>query len=290
MQNLRIAAVQMNAVLGQAGQNLAAHRKFIERAARARVDLICFPELSVSGHFCHPASWKDSEPLDGPSVTQFRKWASEFDIVISAGIAERIGSAAYNAQVLVGPKGLIGRQHKIHPSRDEYFYYRGASELSVFDIGKAKVGICICYDVMHPEVSRVLAIKGAEVILFPHAARCGSWKEVGKRQAAVVRENQDLMRMLISARCYDSVAFGVYNNQSGNAVPHRKEPVAVHAGGILLYAPSGKLIAESKTRRIGVEEMVIADFKSVDRDKLLPSPKLTQRRSEMFRPLVDGLG
>ena len=286
MNDLHVAAVQLNAILGKPEQNLAAHRKFIERAARANADLICFPELSISGHFCHPDSWKDSESLDGRSVNQLCKWAREFDIIISAGIAERIGSAACNAQVIVGPKGLIGRQHKIHPSRDEYFYYRGGSELLIFDIGKARIGICICYDIMHPEVSRVLALKGAEVILFPHAARCGSWKEVGKRQALVVRENQDLMKMICATRCYDSVAFGVYNNQSGNAVPDRKEPVAVHAGGILLLDPLGKVIKESKANRIGVEEMTIVEFKAADREKLLPSAKLTQRRAEIFRLLA----
>jgi len=286
MKDIRVAAVQMNAVLGKPGQNLAAHRPFIERAALAKCDLVCFPELSISGHFCHKDSWKDAESIDGPSVTTLCKWASEFRIIISAGIAERIGNVACNAQVLVGPKGLIGRQHKIHMSRDEYFFYRGGSELSVFDIGKVKIGICICYDIMHPEVARVLSLKGAEVILFPHAARCGSWKEVSKRQPQVVRENQDLMKMICAARCYDNAVFGVYNNQCGNAAPHRKDPVAVHAGGMLLYDPLGKRLAESKSRHIGEDEMVLATFKAADREKLFPIVKLLQRRTELFKPIV----
>lgn len=287
MKDIRIAAVQMNALLGRSQQNLAAHRPFIERAAKAKVDLVCFPELSVGSHFCHKDVWECGEPLDGPSVRALCGWAREFGVFISAGIAERIGSVLYNAQVIVGPGGLVGRQHKIHMSRDEYFFFRGGSEISVFDIGKAKIGICICYDSMHPEIARVLALKGSEVILFPHAARVGTWKEVKNRQPQVIRESQDLMRMICAARCYDSVAFGVYNNQSGDAAPHRKDPVAVHAGGILAFDPGGRVIAESKSRRIGAPEMAVATFRTADRDRFLPSAKLTQRRTDMFKTLLE---
>jgi predicted amidohydrolase len=286
VKDLRIAAVQMNALLGRRGQNLAVHRRYIERAARAKADLVCFPELSVSGHFCHNDSWKESEPLEGPSVIALTKWAREFNILVSAGIAERVGSVAYNAQVILGPNGVIGRQHKLHPSRDEYFYYRGGSEISIIDIGKAKLGISICYDIMQPEITRIMALWGAEVILFPHAARCGTWKEARKRQTQYIRQNREWVKLVVACRCYDSVAFGVYNNQSGNAAPYRTEPVVVHAGGIAMFNPEGKLIAEGKVRRIGAEEMVVATFKAADREKLFPSAKLQQRRAELFKPLT----
>ncbi len=126
------------------------------------------------------------------------------------------------------------------------------------------------------------------MVLFPHAARCGSWREVRGRQSKVVEENQTLMNMVCAARCYDNVVFGVYNNQSGDAAPRRKTPVAVHAGGILIHGPDGKLLAESRSRRIGVEEMVVATLRAADRVKLLPNPKLTQRRAALFQPLVEG--
>ena len=288
MQDLKVAAIQMNALLGKREENLAVHRRWIERAARAEADLVCFPELSLSGHFCHNDSWNESEPIDGPSVTKLCEWARAFDIFVSAGIAERVGNVAYNAQIVVGPAGLVGKQHKLHMSRDEYFFYRGGSELSLIDIGKAKLGIVICYDIMHPELARVHALRGAEVLLFPHAARVGSWRQVKNRQPQVVRENQELMRMVCAGRCYDSVAFGIYNNQSGDAAPHRKEPVAVHAGGVLILDPLGKIVAESRARRIGVEEMVVATLRAADRERLFPSVKLLQRRVDLFRPLVDG--
>lgn len=92
--------------------------------------------------------------------------------------------------------------------------------------------------------------------------------------------------MLVGARAYDNVAFAIYNNQSGNAAPHRKEPVAVHAGGILIHNPLGELLAESKSKKIGAEEMVVCTLKAADRENLLPSMKLTQRRTELFKPLV----
>jgi predicted amidohydrolase len=80
VKDLRIAAVQMNALLGQVEQNLATHRRWIERAARAKADLVCFPELSISGHFCHKDSWRDAEPMDGPSVRQLSEWARKIGV------------------------------------------------------------------------------------------------------------------------------------------------------------------------------------------------------------------
>lgn len=123
--DIRVTAVQMNALLGKVEHNRAVHRRFIERAARAGADLVCFPERSISGHFCHKDSWKDRETLHGPSVRTLCGWAREFGVFISAGISELIGSVLHNAQALVGPNGLIGRQHKLHMARDEYFFYRG---------------------------------------------------------------------------------------------------------------------------------------------------------------------
>jgi predicted amidohydrolase len=53
--------------------------------------------------------------------------------------------------VLVGPSGYIGKQRKIHLSRDEVLYYKGGREMNVFDIGKCKVGTSICYDNSSPK-------------------------------------------------------------------------------------------------------------------------------------------
>jgi predicted amidohydrolase len=104
----------------------------------------------------------------------------------------------------------------------------------------------------------------------------------------VIRKNREWVMLVPAGRCYDSVAFGIYSNQSGNAAPDREDPIAVHAGGIAIFDPEGKLLAEGKARRIGAEEMVVATLKASERDKFFPCAKLAQRRTELFKPLIAG--
>ena len=171
MQSLRVAAVSMNSEFGKSTKMWETIGSFCEQAAGEDADLVLFPELLVHGH-CNPDTWELAEPVpDGPSVERLVQLARRFDRFLSVGMSEKENDIVYNAQVLVGPGGYIGKQRKIHLSRDETFFYKGGREISVFDIGKCKVGTAICYDNRFPEIHRILALRGADVILMPHAAR-----------------------------------------------------------------------------------------------------------------------
>src|SRR6185437_11957107 len=114
----------------------------------------------------------------------------------------------YNAMVLVGPDGFIGKQRKIHCSRDEAFYYKGGRELPVFDIGLSKLGIVICYDNQFPEIARILALRGAEVILMPHAGRFKLWKDTPESESAARRFSHDFMKKY-ALRARENACFAV---------------------------------------------------------------------------------
>ena len=77
----------------------------------------------------------------------------------------------YNTSALVGPDGLIGLQRKVHASFDEFLQFRQAYEWNVFDLGFGTVGTAICHDSDFFESWRILALKGAEIVLLPHANR-----------------------------------------------------------------------------------------------------------------------
>ena len=171
MKHTRVAAVSMNGFLGEPDRILQAIDGWCERAAAAEVDLVLFPELVIHGH-CTPNTWELAEPVpDGPSVTRLVQIARRHRLTLSAGMSEKERDIVYNTQVLIGPEGYVGKQRKIHLSRDEVFYYKGGREMPVFDIGFCKVGIVICYDNQFPEIARILALRGADLILMPHAGR-----------------------------------------------------------------------------------------------------------------------
>ena len=173
----------MNAPLGDVDGNLKNIKGWTSKAVKAGADLILFPELAITGHWCNTDSWKVSQEVPGGEATKtIGTLAKRHGVYISVGLGERDKGVQYNCQILVGPEGYIGKQRKLHMSSDEYFYYRGGTEMPVLDAGTCRVGTVICYDNMFPEVPRILALKGAEVILSHHAGRFGKWSNRGQKK------------------------------------------------------------------------------------------------------------
>ena len=142
--------------------------------------------------------------------------AKRHHLVVCAGMSEKERDIVYNTQVLVGPNGYIGKQRKLHLSRDEVFYYKGGREIPVFDIGPCKVGIVICYDNQFPEVARVLALRGADVILMPHAGRFKLWDDTPESQAAARRYSHNFLKKY-ALRARENACFAILTDQVGRA-------------------------------------------------------------------------
>ncbi len=216
MRTLHVAAVSMNGYLGEPHRVLQAIDGWSVKAAEAKAELVLFPELVIHGH-CTPNTWDLAEPVpDGPSVGTLVEIARRHRLVVCAGLSEKERDIVYNTQVLVGPHGYIGKQRKLHLSRDEAFYYKGGREITVFDIGSCKVGIVICYDNQFPEVSRVLALRGADVILMPHAGRFKLWDDTPESQAAARRYSHNFLKKY-ALRARENACFAILADQAGRA-------------------------------------------------------------------------
>jgi len=254
LEDLTVAAIQMNAPLGHVDENLKSIRTWISRAVKSKADLILFPELAITGHWCSTDSWGVSQEVPGGgAIKQVEDLAKKHGVFISVGIGERDRGVQYNCQALVGPGGFVGKQRKLHMSSDEYFYYRGGTEMPVLDAGRCRVGTVICYDNLFPEVPRVLALKGAEVILSPHAGRYGK-RTRGKKKP--VAKQKSFYRKAYTSRAFDNGVYYVVTNQAGHAGKDTN-----HAGGIMIFDPMGEVIAESETKVIE-DEMVVAKLEA----------------------------
>ena len=200
-------------------------------AAAAEAELVLFPELVIHGH-CTPNTWDLAEPVPaGPSVETLIDIASRHRLAVCAGMSEKERDIVYNTQVLVGPHGYIGKQRKLHLSRDEVFHYKGGREIPVFDIGPCQVGIVICYDNQFPEIARVLALRGAEVILMPHAGRFKLWDDTPESQAAARRSLAQLpqeIRPAGAGKCLfrDSDGPGRPGGLCRSLAPGQREPAS----------------------------------------------------------------
>lgn len=291
MQPTRAAAVIMNGLLGDPERVLSAIAGWCKKAQAEKVDLALFPELVVHGH-CTPATWEIAEPVpDGPTVRRLSAIAREHRLVLSVGMSEKERDIVYNTQVLVGPSGYIGKQRKLHLSRDEVNYYKGGREIVVLDAGPCRVGTTICYDSQFPEIARILALRGADVILMPHAARFKPWKDTPESEAAARRHSHRFLSKY-ALRARENACFAILTDQAGRAgtlesLPKDHENQPHHAGAALIWGPDGEPIAQAQTERIQ-EEMIIADLDPaiLARERSLANYMLRTRRPELFGELV----
>jgi predicted amidohydrolase len=206
-------------------------------------------------------------------------------------MSEKERDIVYNTQVLLGPRGYIGKQRKIHLSRDEVLFYKGGRELSVYDIGKCKVGTSICYDNMFPELARILALRGADILLMPHAARLKMWDESAESQAAARRYSFEFLRVY-GLRARENACFAILADQAGRAgyveaYPPNHPNQPHHAGAAIVFGPDGEIIAHAQTERIR-EEMVITTLNpaALAAERSQSNYPLRTRRPELYGELV----
>ncbi len=144
----------------------------VKRIKALDAELVVLPELFSTGYQFRSkaeALKLAEEATEGYTVARLTETAREENVYIVAGLAERAGSRVYNSSVLVGPrKGLIGIYRKAHLFWNEKkIFSAGDTAFDVYDIGKARVGMMICFDWIFPEAARTLALNGADIICQP---------------------------------------------------------------------------------------------------------------------------
>ena len=179
MAKIRIAQLQTRVVPGQE-ENLAALPAQMEAVCQAGTDLVCLPEM-----FCCPYGTENfpryAQEEGGPVYQALSGLAKSFGVYLSAGsVPERgEGGRLYNTAYMFDRQGRqIGKHRKIHlfdvdmRGKIRFLESRTLSpgdQITVFETEFCKMGLCICYDIRFPELSRAMTDRGAQVILVPAA-------------------------------------------------------------------------------------------------------------------------
>ncbi|MFP6672553.1 MAG: nitrilase-related carbon-nitrogen hydrolase [Pirellulaceae bacterium] len=292
MENIRVAAISINSPLGDISGVLEGVEHWTRQATEQGAELLLFPELQIVGH-CTPNTWELSERVPaGPSTQRVVEIAMKYNCHISIGLSEKERDIVFNTQILVGPDGYLGKQRKIHLSRDEVLFYKGGLEIPVFDIGKCRVGMIICYDNQFPELARILALRGAEVLLMPHAARVKMWDDTAESMAAARQHTHDYFTSCYAMRARENACFAVLANQAGRAgtvdmYPPDSPAQPHHCGGAIFFAPDGEVLASSQ-RDVIEDEMVVAELTAdaIAAERALPNYTLKTRRPELYGELI----
>jgi predicted amidohydrolase len=291
----RVAATQVDVRHGDVEHNLETHVRLIAETAEAGCDLVVFPELSVTGHNASPEVTRAAEPADGRIARLIQDAARERRIVVSYGFCELHRGTHYNTSALVGPDGPIGLQRKVHASLDEFLRFRQAYDWSVFDLGFCAVGTAICHDGDFFESWRILALRGAEVVLLPHANRTleaadgshafdGRGRNAGTGELLRAQEallaNRPVPPRLHDVMARDNGVFAVFSDQVGF------DGHSTHVGGAYVVAPDGAMIARTEP---GLETAWIVaelDPEVLARVRSSPGFPLRKRRPETYEELT----
>ena len=184
MTAITVAALQLALGSDDEAANIAAVAALVEDAAAKGAQLILPPELFSGPYFCREedeALFALARPTaKHPSVTAMQALAAKLKVTIPTSFFERDGHHYYNTLAMIGPDGAImGTYRKSHipdgPGYEEKYYFRpGNDGFKVWDVpgedgATVKVGVGICWDQWYPECARVMALLGAELLMYPTA-------------------------------------------------------------------------------------------------------------------------
>jgi predicted amidohydrolase len=259
MKDIRIAVVVSNSPANKISNNLNGMVKWIKSSKNQGADIICFPEMNISGYSNHRDINLAAEPVPGPVSRHLLNLAKCEKIVILAGMVERDEKdRLFASHLVVKHDGFVGVYRKLHISPPERAVLTPGNKIPLFDINGVKFGIQLCYDAHFPELSTRMAIKGADIIFIPHASPRGTPEE----------KYRSWMRHL-PARAFDNSLFIIACNQTGE-----NEKGLSFPGVAVIIGPSGEVIHKDLS---GKEGMLLANLKAED---------LTRVRSHKMRYFI----
>jgi predicted amidohydrolase len=244
LRDIRVAAVICRSPLGQIRRNLDEMGKWVREAKSQGADLVCFPELNVTGYGTGRQIADLAQPLNGPVVREMVHLAAAEKIAILAGLAEAAADGRiYASHLVLQPSGLAGVYRKLHLAPPEREVFSPGSLVPVFEARGIKFGIQLCYDGHFPELSTCMAEKGVDVVFFPHASPRGH----------AIEKHHSWMRHL-PARAYDNSIFVVACNQVGE-----NGSDLIFPGNALILGPSGEILEKAHSGREG---LLVADLRA----------------------------
>jgi N-carbamoylputrescine amidase len=179
------------------GDDLAATRALTEQgirdAAGRGARLVLLQELHQSSYFCKvedPALFDLAEPIPGPGTAWLGGLARELSVVIVGSLFERRAAGLYHntAVVLEADGSFAGRYRKAHIPDDpayyeKFFFTPGDDDLRPIETSVGRLGVLVCWDQWYPEAARLMALAGADLLLYPTAiGRSAEDPEVEQRR------------------------------------------------------------------------------------------------------------
>ncbi len=225
--------------------NLDEALRGLTTSAQRGADLCILPELFTNpyvGQFPNPRSRKDSFPDPRRVLSEFAKAARDTRTAVVVPFAEVLDrTTCHNSVALIDSRGrLAARYRKVHiPAsegyREDLVFRPGNLGYAVARVGPVKVGLAICWDQWFPEVSRVLALQGAQLIVYPSA--------IGSEIARPGFDSRPDWELVMRAQAIMNRVFVAAVNRVG-----QEERIRFY-GGSFVADPWGRVVTRASTTR-----------------------------------------
>ncbi len=273
------ALIQMSCVKDKK-TNIEKARVLVKEAAEKGARIICLQELFFWTYFPQQMDYKSfelAEPIPGPTINRMVDLAERHRVILIVPIFEKTDEGVfYNTAAVLDENGeLLGKYRKNHIPEfigyTEKFYFKpGNLGYPIFDTSLGKIGIAICYDQWFPEVTRILALNGAEIIFQPTA--------IGSDPAYPDYSFRAKWELAIRSQALENGVFiGVANRMGA-------EKQMTFYGSSFFCNPEGDIIIQSKEKK---DDIILANL---DLDQIrewnVHFQRLRDRRPETYGNLV----
>lgn len=259
---MKIALIQQTNTANR-HENVAKLESNIRKAAAEGAELIVLQELHNGLYFCQAEDtnvFEQAETIPGPSTESFGQLAAELGVVIVLSLFEKRAAGLYHntAVVLEKDGSIAGKYRKMHipddPAYYEKFYFTpGDLGFEPIQTSVGKLGVLVCWDQWYPEAARLMAMAGAELLIYPTA--------IGWESSDTDEEKTRQLNAWITVQRGHAVANGLHV-LSCNRTGHEADPSGVTNGiqfwgNSFVAGPQGEFLAQAANDK---EENIVIDI------------------------------
>lgn len=270
--------------------NLDASIAGIYEAAKQGVQLILLQELHTGLYFCQTedsAQFDLAETIPGPTTEELSAVAKKLNVVIVASLFEKRAAGLYhNTAVILNNDGKIsGKYRKMHipddPGYYEKFYFTpGDLGFAPIETAIGKLGVLVCWDQWYPEAARLMALAGAEILLYPTAI---GWVPQDD-QAEQTRQQQAWITIQRAHAIANGIPVMVCNRVGQENDPVNSDNGILFWGNSFIAGPQGEIIAQASSDKACVLTAEIDLARSEQVRRLWPY--LRDRRIDAYQDLM----
>ncbi|QSX09376.1 N-carbamoylputrescine amidase [Alkalibacter rhizosphaerae] len=283
MRKVKVAATQM-ACSWNIDENIERAEGLIRKAVGEGANIVLIQELFETPYFCQkekPEFYNLATTLEeNPAIKRFRELARELKVVLPVSFYEQKNNALYNTMAMVDADGsLLGTYRKSHipdgPGYEEKYYFNpGDTGFKVWDTTYGRIGVGICWDQWFPEAARVMALKGAEILLYPTA--------IGSEPESPQVDSKDHWQRCMIGHAACNLVPVVASNRIGRE--EMDDGFLDFYGSSFIAGPTGEMLASCDRES---EDVLVVEF---DLDQLMEQRLewglFRDRRPDLYGPIL----